>query len=242
MTDRPPPPGAGAAKDAAKEAAKGPAYHRAMKSVPATDRGRASLERILDTACELFYVQGVRATGLDQIAKASKTGKGQIYHFFTGKTDLVLAVVERQTERVLAAQLPYLTAMATAGDLVGWADFLVRSHSADDAPIRCPLGSLAAELTEDEPDLRSALANAFSRWREAIARGLAGLAQGGVLAAESDVAAHAELLLGAYQGGVLLSRVQGNTDPLRLLLEGAISQVLGRKDRKEEHGLPLGIG
>jgi hypothetical protein len=41
---------------------------------------------------------------------------------------------------------------------------------------------------------------------------------------------------------VLLSRVQGNTDPLRLLLEGAISQVLGRKDRKEEHGLPLGIG
>ncbi|MBM9434386.1 TetR/AcrR family transcriptional regulator [Actinacidiphila bryophytorum] len=209
-----------------------------MKSVPATDRGRASLERILDTACELFYVQGVRATGLDQIAKASKTGKGQIYHFFTGKTDLVLAVVERQTEHVLTAQQPYLSAMSTAGDLLGWADFLVRSHGADDAPIRCPLGALAAELTEDEPALRSALANAFSRWRDAIAQGLAGLARGGVLPADSDVTAHAELLLGAYQGGVLLSRVQGNTEPLRLLLQGAISQVL---DRKEEHGLSPGL-
>jgi len=176
-----------------------------MRSAPTTDRGRASLERILDAASQLFYLQGVRATGLDQIAKASKTGKGQIYHFFTSKPDLVLAVVERQTERVLAAQQSHLRDMATADDLAAWADHLITLHTLDDDPIRCPLGALAAEPTEDEPTLRRALGTAFTRWREAIAGGLANLVRRGELDPAADTTALAEVLLGAYQGGVLLA-------------------------------------
>lgn len=222
MTARPPASGAGDLVTGL------PALHGLVKSVPATDRGRASLERILDAACELFSVQGVRATGLDQIAKASRTGKGQIYHFFTGKPALVLAVVERQTERVLAGQRPYLRDMATPGDLRAWADALVEAHEGGDDPLRCPLGSLAAELTKDQAEFRTALETAFSRWRAAIAGGLARLAHAGHLAPDSDVNALAELLLGAYQGGVLLARVHRDTRSLRLLLSGAVTQVLGQ--------------
>jgi TetR/AcrR family transcriptional regulator, transcriptional repressor for nem operon len=198
-----------------------------MRSAPATDRGRATVERILDAACELFHTQGVRATGLDRIAKESRTGKGQIYHFFTGKPDLVLAVVERQTERVLAAQQPYLRDMATAADLAAWADHLIALHAAGDGPVRCPLGALAAELTDGEPALRAALEAAFTRWRDAIAEGLAALTRRGDLDPASDVGALAETLLGAYQAGVLLSQVHGGTGSLRLLLHGAVTQVLG---------------
>lgn len=196
-----------------------------MKSAPTTDRGRVSAERIVDAACELFHAQGVRATGLDQVAKLSKTGKGQIYHFFSGKSDLLLAVVEQQTERVLAAQQPYLDAMRTAADLVAWAEFMVRSHEGADGPMRCPLGALAAELTDDAA-LQDALRTAFARWRGAIADGLARLAEDGGLPLGSDLTAQAELLLGAYQGGVLLSRVQRDSDPLRRMLTSAVAQVL----------------
>lgn len=209
----------------AGRAAGTPPYPRTARLAPTTDRGRASLERILDAACELFYTQGVRATGLDQIAKASRTGKGQIYHFFTNKPELVLAVVERQTERVLAAQQPHLDRMASAADLVAWAEHLIGLH-ASGGPMRCPLGALAAESGENDPALRSALDTAFRRWRDAIAEGLARLTGRGDLDPAADTAALAEVLLGAYQGGVLLARVHGDTGSPRLLLTCAVTQVL----------------
>ena len=57
-------------------------------SQPTTDRGRATREQILDAASELFYREGVAATGLDQIVAASRPGKGWLYHYFAGKREL----------------------------------------------------------------------------------------------------------------------------------------------------------
>ncbi|MGC7194023.1 TetR/AcrR family transcriptional regulator [Mycobacteroides abscessus subsp. abscessus] len=55
-----------------------------------------------------MYQKGVAATSLDDILAASSTGKSQLYHYFKDRSELVKAVVERQTELVLAAQ-PTLT-------------------------------------------------------------------------------------------------------------------------------------
>ncbi|MDO3000178.1 TetR/AcrR family transcriptional regulator [Mycobacteroides abscessus subsp. massiliense] len=51
-----------------------------------------------------MYQKGVAATSLDDILAASSTGKSQLYHYFKDRSELVKAVVERQTELVLAAQ------------------------------------------------------------------------------------------------------------------------------------------
>ena len=72
---------------------------RDVSTRPTTDRGRATRERILEAASELFYRQGVTATGLDQVVTASGTGKGQLYHYFADKRELVHAVIERQISR-----------------------------------------------------------------------------------------------------------------------------------------------
>lgn len=48
-------------------------------------------ERILQAASELFYRQGIRATGVDAIVKAAGTTKMSLYHYFPSKNDLVLA-------------------------------------------------------------------------------------------------------------------------------------------------------
>jgi TetR/AcrR family transcriptional repressor of nem operon len=198
-----------------------------MATVPSTDRGRASRERIIDVACDLFYRHGVHATGLEQIAKASGTGKGQLYHYFGGKSDLVRAVVERQVERVLAAQEPFLGEMKAADDLRAWAEQLATYYEQRDDPVRCPIGALAVEMADEDPTLRGALDVGFTRWRESLASGLQRLVEAGDVAPGSDLDELAELLLGAYEGGVLLSQVRGDTASLRILLGGAVRQVLG---------------
>ncbi|AWG69333.1 TetR/AcrR family transcriptional regulator [Mycobacteroides abscessus] len=72
--------------------------------LPATAHGRRTRAAIVDAAAQMMYQKGVAATSLDDILAASSTGKSQLYHYFKDRSDLVKAVVERQTELVLAAQ------------------------------------------------------------------------------------------------------------------------------------------
>lgn len=52
-------------------------------------------ERILDTAAELFYQEGVRAVGVDLVVERSGVAKTSLYRHFTTKDELVAAVLER---------------------------------------------------------------------------------------------------------------------------------------------------
>ena len=53
-------------------------------------------ERLLDAAEELFYAQGTRATGVEQILATSGVGRASFYRHFAGKDALVLAYLARR--------------------------------------------------------------------------------------------------------------------------------------------------
>lgn len=55
-------------------------------------------EQILLAASELFYRQGIRATGVDAIAKAAKTTKMTLYRYFPSKDDLIVAFLHKRDE------------------------------------------------------------------------------------------------------------------------------------------------
>jgi TetR/AcrR family transcriptional repressor of nem operon len=188
-------------------------------TVPTTDRGRATRERILERASELFYRHGVTATGLDQVIAASGTGKGQLYHYFADKRALVHAVIERQIQAVLDAQQPSLDRVSSPAGLRAWGDELIAAYEAAEHPLRCPLGALAAELAEGDPDARAALDQGFSTWTAALAGALR-RARG-----PADAETLATALLAAYQGGLLLSQARGDLAPLRAALDVALTAV-----------------
>ncbi|HEY4002947.1 MAG TPA: TetR/AcrR family transcriptional regulator [Candidatus Xenobia bacterium] len=52
-------------------------------------------ERILATAGELFYREGIRAVGVDTIVRHSGVTKMTLYRHFASKDDLVVAYLER---------------------------------------------------------------------------------------------------------------------------------------------------
>lgn len=188
-----------------------------MRTEPSTAKGRATVQRVLDAACDLFARQGIRATTLDQVGARSGTGRGQLYLYFAGKSDLVAAVVAQQVQRVLDAQQPLLATMSTAADVRAWCDAAEQWHTAQDRA-RCPIGSLVHELGEHDDAARTALADGFERWRAALADALRRLRDRGELAAGVDPENAAAGLLAAYQGGVLLSGATGDLALLRLAL------------------------
>jgi AcrR family transcriptional regulator len=55
-------------------------------------------EKILAAASELFYSQGIRATGVDAIVKAANTTKMSLYKYFASKDELVIAFLRKRDE------------------------------------------------------------------------------------------------------------------------------------------------
>ena len=196
-----------------------------MSTSAGTDRGRATRQRIVDAAAELFHLHGVAATGLNEVIARSGTGKGQLYHYFAGKPDLVLAVAAEQGERVLAAQRELLATMRSGADLRAWATAAAAVHEGS-GPVRCPLGALVLELDDRHPALRRGLDVGFGAWRSALAAALERLQAVGHVRADRDASDLAEVLLAAYEGGVVLSEVRGSTRPLQLSLDSAVEAVL----------------
>jgi AcrR family transcriptional regulator len=73
-----------------------------MPARATTQRSRTSATtraHILDVAHELFYWNGIRATGVDAIAKAAGVAPTTLYRLFDSKDDLVGAYVERAADR-----------------------------------------------------------------------------------------------------------------------------------------------
>src|ERR1700760_4156428 len=64
-----------------------------MPGEPMTRRGRASRERIVERAADLFAERGIAATSVDEVLAAAGAGKGQFYHYFRGRDELAAAAV-----------------------------------------------------------------------------------------------------------------------------------------------------
>jgi AcrR family transcriptional regulator len=71
-----------------------------MKS-KAEEKKAASLpvrERLLNSACKLFYKEGVQAVGIERLLEDSDAAKASLYSNFGSKDALVVAYLERQGE------------------------------------------------------------------------------------------------------------------------------------------------
>jgi AcrR family transcriptional regulator len=55
-------------------------------------------DRIFDTACELFYRQGIRSVGVDTIASEAGTNKMSFYRNFASKDDLISEYLQKEAD------------------------------------------------------------------------------------------------------------------------------------------------
>jgi AcrR family transcriptional regulator len=196
---------------------------RAVRSLPATERGRRTRAAIVDAAATLMYRRGVSDTSLDDVLAAAGSGKSQLYHYFADKADLVSAVIERQLELVLSQQ-PALAHVDTWAGIDAWATQILCVQASPEGPFACPLGTMAAELKNNDA-FRPSLDAAFRRWEDLLAHGLQVLQERGELAPDADTARLATMVIAALQGGMLLSRIRGDATPLRDLLATVLEHL-----------------
>jgi AcrR family transcriptional regulator len=189
-----------------------------------TDKGQATRARILEHAAELIYTKGVHATNNEQLRRAAGVSGSQLNHYFPTKESLVLAVIAWRADSVLTLhRSERFAGFDTIDALREWADFYVGYERAYQDG--CSLGSLASEIIKTDLDVHEELARAFDQWRDIFRDGLLHMQRLDRLSADADPTELANLLLSAFQGGMLLAQVARDITPLKDALQAAIDHV-----------------
>jgi TetR/AcrR family transcriptional regulator, transcriptional repressor for nem operon len=154
-------------------------------------------ERLVASARELVYEQGVQRTTLAQIAERADVPPGNVYYYYKTRDELVHAVIESRIARVRQVLgdldrrgTPKARLKALAGT---WDD-----AAPDVIEHGCPVGSLACELSKDDTELSAKAAELMREildWIEGQFRELG----------RRDAPALAVEMLAAIQGAALLA-------------------------------------
>ena len=190
-----------------------------------TRRGRETRDRIVAAAAELIFEQGAAETTLEDIRAAAGVSGSQVYHYFEDKSALVRAVIEYQTTAVLDTQGTHLDSLDTIPGLRAWRDLLVDHQRRLECRGGCPLGTLGAEVAEIDDPARMAVARGMRRWEGRIRDGIRAMHARGDLPAGADPDDLALALLGALQGGLLLTQIERETKPLEVALDTVLDRI-----------------
>jgi AcrR family transcriptional regulator len=163
-------------------------------------------DRLIVTAMQLFWEKGYGSTSVADVLQTAKVNSGSLYHFFPGKQDLLLAVLEAYRggigemllapawkgvadpiDKIFALLARYRQSVVQTGCVYG-----------------CPIGSLALEIHEPDPPVRKALADNFNAWVDAVEQCL--LEADLRLPKRTDRRALAEFVLTTMEGGVMQAR------------------------------------
>jgi TetR/AcrR family transcriptional regulator, transcriptional repressor for nem operon len=166
----------------------------------------ATRQRILMTAMELFWEKGYGSTSVADILSRSQVHSGSLYHFFPGKQDVLIGVLEYYRDGIEENLLnphwqgiddPIEKIFALLG---GYRTYLVMTE----CTFGCPIGSLALEIHEPDPKVRELLAANFTNWSNAIEQCL--LDAGDRIPKDQDLKALSEFVLTVMEGAVMQTR------------------------------------
>ena len=166
----------------------------------------ATRQKIVMTALELFYVKGYNSTSIADILSRSQIHSGSLYHFFPGKQDVLVAVLEFYRDGIRENLLDL--AWMGVDDPIDRIFALLNGYRTglleSDFAWGCPIGNLALELSEPDPNIRKLLDVNFKNWIAAVEGCLHDA--GARLPGGTDRHALAEFILTTMEGAIMQAR------------------------------------
>ena len=209
--------------------------------------------RILSVAARLFEARGFEGTAVAAILREADVNSGSLYHFFSSKEDLLVAVLEKYVQVLEPALLG--AADRAADDPIEKVFALLELYRGrllvSEFSRGCPIGDLSLEIAASLPEARRLVDAYFDSW---TGRVTAWFESGGDrLPRDTDREALAAHVLSVLQGGIMQARVARSIDPfddsvsqLRLLIDLLVARPTGgveprptrRKSRRSAEPAP----
>ncbi len=129
--------------------------------------GNETRERIIEEADRLFYERGFEHASFAQIAEAVNISRGNFYHHFKSKDDILQAVIEHRLHRTRQMLAQWQAQGSTPEERIRCFIQILIMNRAKIKRYGCPVGSLCSELARlNHPSQGGALKlfGLFRRW------------------------------------------------------------------------------
>lgn len=172
-----------------------------MKTQSSGDTVGSNRDKILDAANELIYHKGYFQTSFNDIADVSGVSKGNFYHHFRSKEDLLSAIIARRKHELQALLAQWSEQYENPKDaLKRYVEILLNEQN-NIISYGCPMGSLSAELGKDAKLLQANATSMMSLCINWLST------QFTILGHQSDARNMAMHLMSRLQGTSLLTNV-----------------------------------
>jgi AcrR family transcriptional regulator len=173
---------------------------------------------IIEKAAPIFNTKGIAATAMSDIMEATQLAKGSLYVHFENKEELSQHVVDYNLDAFVSRTLAAIADQKTSKlRLLAMLDFLSDPLN---PPVAggCPMMNFGMEADDTSPIIRQKVCKTIEAVQEAI---LSTVEQGiadGEFAPTWDAKTFSIKAYAMLEGGILVSRVSGNTDQMAVLI------------------------
>jgi len=191
-------------------------------------KGEKTRKHIIAKAAELFNQKGYSGSSLSDITELTGIKKGGIYRHFVNKDEIALeaynyagSVVGKKVQDAINQQ------ETAAGRLLAYLQVYENVVEAPPFIGGCPLLNIATESDDSHPILRQraqqGLEGTLDNIKAIISQGV----QSGEFKADLDIDALATFTLSVMEGGVMMSKLEGDNRHIRMNIESFSSYLKG---------------
>lgn len=188
-------------------------------------RGAETRLRIIRTAADLFHKQGARATSPDEIIEASRTGKGQFYHYFKSKEGLIHEVLQTYLDEIKTAASSVNYEINSWRDLEKWFAAQVNLQKSYEMTRGCPFGTLGNEVTENDELVRQDLSLIFEVIKNKLAAFFIREKAKGRLAKQAEAERMADFCIASMQGAMLMGKIKRSSQTVETTVQEALAHL-----------------
>ena len=181
--------------------------------------------KIIEAATGLFHTQGVHRTGIDEILRKSGTGKGQFYHYFDSKDDLVLQVMRHFHLKLESGEIPVTKKLKIWKDLEQWFFFFIEAQKRLVCKRSCPIATIAAEISSEQILLRKEACRIFEYSRQPLINFFQMMKDNGNLVKSTDPRSLTDFCYSIMQGGLLIAKIQRDITPFENSVTHALRYI-----------------
>jgi len=171
---------------------------------------------IIEKIAPIFNCKGYASTSLNDMITATGLTKGSIYGNFENKDEVALAAFDYNFQCVVSF---IRSKMETQNTIIGKLMVYPKTYRQYlELPFLeggCPVMNTAIEADDTHPQLKVKAANAIQFWRNSMERQLNEGIQSGEIKSEVNIDETCTVIISLIQGGVMQTKVTGNTIALK---------------------------
>ncbi len=192
---------------------------------PRFARGGETRLRIIRAAADLFHKQGARATSPDEIIEASRTGKGQFYHYFKSKEGLIHEVLQTYLDEIKRGASRVNYEINSWKDLEEWFSAQVELQKNYEMTRGCPFGTLGNEVTDNDELVRQDLSLIFEVVKNKLAAFFVRERAKGNLIKRADAERMADFCIASIQGAMLMGKIRRSSETVETTVREALAHL-----------------